>query len=433
MEKLSKKDFRHMSVMIFGLFFGAGNLIFPPFLGKEAGTNSLISLFFFSFTAIIFPVLGIIAVSKFDGIKKLSNMVGPLFALIFTTAIYITIGPGLAIPRNATVSFEIAMTPFITNVQYMIYFRIAYTLIFFGVVYYLSMKPSKLVTTLGKILTPTLLILIVVMFIGVVINPFNPSMPVGDYVTGPAVKGFLEGYNTMDTLGALNYGIVIAFTIRNLGIKDEKNVTEITMKTGTVSSIILLIVYGMLTYIGAATANLFPNTKTGAEILVNVVKMNYGIFGSLILGGIFIIACLSVAIGLTTSISQYFNEIYPKISYRSWVILYTVVSFILAIFGLENILKYSIPILLSIYPVSLVLILLGLFSEYFGNSKMVFKSTIYVTAIFSIGMVLNGLINNVLDPVFNLLPFNGVSLGWVLPSMLAFVISVILHKVKKNG
>ncbi|CAM3169625.1 branched-chain amino acid transport system II carrier protein [Streptobacillus felis] len=433
MKSLSKKDFRYISIMIFGLYFGAGNLIFPPFLGKEAGTNSIIALLFFSITAIIFPILGVIAISKFGDINKFSNMVGPLFTLIFTTSIYLTIGPGLAIPRNGSLSFEIAILPYISNINDIVIYRLIYTIIFFSIVYYLSMNPKKIVTTLGKILTPTLLLLILIMFLGVVFKPLNLTSPIGDYATGPSVKGFLQGYNTMDALAGLNFGITIAFSIKSLGIKDEKKITKITTQTGIVAGFILFIVYSMLTYIGASTAGIFPDTKTGADILVNVIKMNYGIIGTLILGAIFFIACLSVSVGLITSIGQYFHHTYPKISYRKWAILYILISFALANFGLQTILKISIPILLSIYPVSLVLILLGLFSSYFDNSRLVFKITIYITAIFSIGMVLNGYVNHILDPIFSYLPFYKVDLGWIVPTLIAFLLSLLIHKVKKNG
>ncbi|WP_064581340.1 branched-chain amino acid transport system II carrier protein [Streptobacillus moniliformis] len=431
MRNLTKKEFRCISIMIFGLYFGAGNLIFPPILGKESGSNAFISLIFFSITAIVFPILGVIVVSKFNGINKLSNMVDSSFTLIFTTAMYLTIGPYLSIPRNASTSFEITIAPYITNLDNVIYYRLMYTIVFFSLVYYLSMKPKKIVTTLGRILTPILLLLILLMFLGVIFKPFNMVAPVGDYISAPAIKGFIEGYNTADALAGLNFGIIIAFAIKSLGVTNEKDVTKITIKAGIVAGIILFIVYFMLTYIGLATASHFPDTKTGADILVNVVKMNYGMLGALILGTIFIIACLSVSVGLITSISQYFNQNYPKVSYRAWVITYILISFILANFGLVNILKISIPILLSIYPVSLVLILLGLFSEYFDNSKLVFRLCVYTTLIFSIGMVLNKYIGNILDPVFINLPFYSLNLGWLVPAIIAFIFSITLQKGKK--
>ncbi|WP_073507860.1 branched-chain amino acid transport system II carrier protein [Streptobacillus notomytis] len=432
MRNLTNKEFRCVSIMIFGLYFGAGNLIFPPFLGKESGRSFMIALIFFSITSIVFPTLGIIVVSKFNGINKFSNMVGSLFALIFTTSMYLTIGPYLSVPRNASTSFEITIAPYITNLDNVIYYRLIYTTIFFSSVYYLAMNPKKIVTTLGKILTPILLLLIVIMFVGVLFKPLNITAPTGDYITSPAIKGFIEGYNTVDALSGLNFGIIIAFSIRNLGITDENEITKITIKAGIVAGIILFIVYFMLTYIGLATASYFPDTKTGAEILVNAVRMNYGILGTLILGSIFIIACLSVSVGLITSISQYFSQNYPKISYRTWAIVYILTSFILANFGLANILKISIPILLSIYPVSLMLIILGLSSQYFDNSRLVFKSCTYVTVVFSIGMVLNKYIGNVLDPMFIHLPFYKLDLGWLFPAMITFIFSIILHKVKKN-
>lgn len=430
--KLSKKNFIYISIMIFGLFFGSGNLIFPPFLGKNSGSNFLIALLFFSITGIIFPLLAIIGVSKFEGINNLTNMVNNKFTLLYTIAIYLTIGPGLAIPRNGSLPFEISIVPYLKNTDNIILYRLIFTIIFFSIIYYLSLNPKKIVFRLGKILTPILILLIVIIFVSILSRPVNALEPSIEYINNPAIKGFLEGYNTMDALAGLNFGIVITLAIKNFGITSQKTIEKTTLKAGVVASMLLFTIYFMLTYVGYATSNMFPKTKNGADILVLVVRNIYGIYGNILLAVIFTIACLSVCIGLITSISQYFSETYKFISYKKWATIYTIISFILANFGLNKILLISIPILLSIYPVSLSLIILALFSKYFNNSKIVFKITVYTNLIFSISMVINKYIGNRLDIIFNYLPLNNFNLGWTFPTLVAFIISFIFVKTVKN-
>ncbi|WP_172605444.1 branched-chain amino acid transport system II carrier protein, partial [Peptoniphilus harei] len=208
MKKLSRSQFTQVSIMLFGLFFGAGNLIFPPFLGNQAGNKTIISLLAFSVTAIIFPVLGAIAVGKTDGLKNLSSRVGGKFALVFTTAIYLSIGPGLGIPRAGSVPFEMAIAPYVPESFNLSLVRLVYTFLFFSVAMLVCLKPNKLVARVGKYLTPTLLLLILIMFAKVMTLPKDLAVASGNYKDAPVVAGFLAGYDTMDAVAALNFGFV---------------------------------------------------------------------------------------------------------------------------------------------------------------------------------------------------------------------------------
>lgn len=322
MKNLSRSQFTQVSIMLFGLFFGAGNLIFPPFLGNQAGNKTIISLLAFSVTAIIFPVLGAIAVGKTDGLKNLSSRVGEKFALVFTTAIYLSIGPGLGIPRAGSVPFEMAIAPYVPETFNLSLVRLAYTFVFFAVAMWVCLKPNKLVARVGKYLTPTLLLLIFIMFAKVMTLPKVPAMASGNYKDAPVVAGFLAGYDTMDAVAALNFGFVVTLAIRRFGVEDKKLVTAYTAKAGLLAGSVLFIVYLMLSTMGMVTSKAFAGVENGAVVLTEAVKLVFGNSGLVLLASIFTLACLTTCIGLISSGSEYFCTLFNrKMSYGRWVFL----------------------------------------------------------------------------------------------------------------
>lgn len=433
-KKLSKRDFMYICLMLFGLFFGAGNLMFPSFLGKEAGSNAGLALMFFSVTAIIFPILGVIAVAKSHGLNNLSKRVGPLFALLFTASVYLAIGPGLGIPRAGSMPFEMAISPYLPANFSVNIARLIYTLVFFLVAYWLCLNPNKMVNRMGKFLTPMLLILIALMFVGILTKD-TPiiATPVKEYATNPMVKGFLEGYNTMDTIAALNFGLVIALAMKTKKIEDEKNIVRLTIKAGVVAGLFLLLIYAMLTYVGSATSNLFV-TKNGAEILTQASHFAFGSLGSILVAAIFTLACLTTCVGLITSTGQYFTTLTNKLKYQQWVIIWTVLSFLIANFGLNTILSISVPVLVAIYPISLTLIILALTDRLFNSNKYIYKATIYVVSILSIveGLKTAGIKLFLVTDLFQKLPYYKTGLGWVLPTVVVYIIGVIVSKIFKK-
>ena len=301
MEKLSKKNLRLVSLMLFSLFFGAGNLIFPPFLGQSAGSNTWVSMAGFFITAVGFPIMGVIAVAKSGGLRNLANRVNPVFAGVFTVLIYLSIGPCLGIPRAGSLPFEMAVAPFLagTNISTAVA-RFIYTLVFFTVAYWLCLTPSKLVDRIGKFLTPTLLTLITLVFLASIFKPLGGyGVPTGEYASGPFVKGFLEGYLTMDTIAALNFGIVISFAIKSKGVTSEKAVVSSSIKAGLIAGSLLIAVYSMLCHLGAASGGRFGETENGAQTLKNVMTYIFGEPGAILLAVIFTVACLTTCVGLS--------------------------------------------------------------------------------------------------------------------------------------
>ena len=425
---LTKEQFFSVAIMLFGLFFGAGNLIFPPLLGKQAGGATFQSLLAFGITAVVFPILGVVAVAKTKGLSNLASKVDKYFAIVFTTMIYMAIGPGLGIPRAGSLPFEMAVAPFLPENVSLNLSRLVYTFVFFLVAYLVCLKPNKLVTRMGKFLTPALLVLITVMFVGVLFkNPNAVTSPVGDYATSSTVKGFLEGYNTMDTIAALNFGLVISLAVKSFKVEDEEKVIGYTVKVGLVAGSFLFVIYAMLAYIGMTTSGLTGNVKNGAEILTTVSQYVFGKFGIVLLASIFTLACLTTCIGLITSISKFFETMTKeKVSYHKWIVFWTFLSFLVANFGLNTILKVSVPVLVAIYPVSIVLILLGLTEKYFGYNKFTYRLVCYTVTFISVVEALLSVKVNlpVVTDVVSSLPFFSLSLGWVIPMAVAWFVGM---------
>ncbi len=428
LNKLSRKDCIFVGITLFSMFFGAGNLIFPPFLGSQAGTGTWVAMAGFALSAICLPILGVIAVAKSGGLPSLAGRVHPKFAFIFTLLIYLSIGPCLAIPRTASTSFEMAVAPFAASTT----LRVIYSLIFFAVALFLALHPEKLSDRLGKILGPCLLILIFVIVIGCVLHsPGGYGTPTGTYEKSRAVQGFLDGYLTMDTIAALNFGIIIALNIQNKGVTNESSVVSYTIKAGWIAGAVLLIVYAALAHIGAISGGSFAGATNGAEVLTNLVSYLFGTAGVIILGIIFVIACLNTCTGLLCCCSEYFSNTFPKLNYRTWVIIFAVASFFISIAGLNAILAVSVPVLNAIYPVAIVLIVLGLLNNVFKKYAYVYPVTITFTAIISILSALPSA--NIVIPALNkflgmIPPFN-TNLCWILPAAIGIILGIILSVI----
>ena len=432
--QLSKKQTILVSFMLFSLFFGAGNLIFPPFLGQNAGNVTPQAILSFCITAVILPVLGVIVVAKFDGLENLASKVHPKFAIIYSVLIYLSIGPGLGIPRAASLPFEMAIAPYLPEGSNTKLFLLFFSCIFFIIAYWLALNPNKLVDRIGKYLTPALLFLIVFLFIGYL---FKADKSIANaqqaYADNPFVKGFLEGYLTMDTIAALNFGFVISTTLSTLGIHDKKDKMNSIIKCGILAGSILALVYFMLSYMGMCSSNIFSIQENGAWTLRCIVHQVFGEMGALLLAAIFTLACLTTCVGLITSCAQYFSTLTKKISYKVWVAIISIFSFAICNQGLNALLSLSIPLLDMIYPMSIVLILLGLSNQYFKNNKNIYPWTITTVGIISIIYALEN-IGIQLPFITNLcqyIPLYSLGLGWSIIAIITIICSFII-KTSKN-
>ena len=433
---MKKKELLMIGLMVFSVFFGAGNLIFPPIIGKQAGTNVVTTMLFFSITAIIFPILGVVAVAKSNGLRNLANRVDPIFSIIFTIAAYLAIGPALAMPRAGTLPFEIAISPYIpANVPKGLILFI-YTTVFFGVVYWLSLSPNKLLERISKITSPIFLVLILMLFVGTFLKPMGGYMPPEPlYAKNMGLQGFLDGYLTLDALAGLNYGLVVVYVIKQKNVLEESKIAKIVISTGIFAGILLFVVYMMLAHVGASSISKFPNTSNGAEILADVMKYLYGNFGAVLLACMFTVACLNIGVGLTTSLSQYFHSMVNRVPYKVWATIWVLWSYMLANLGLNKIMEYSVPVLLAIYPASLVLIVLALLDKYIKGSSTVYRFAIYPTVVISIIHTLDKI--NIEIPLASSLvkklPLQSADLGWLSAAGICFVIGFIISKVTEKN
>jgi LIVCS family branched-chain amino acid:cation transporter len=257
--------------------------------------------------------------------------------------------------------------------------------------------------------------------------------PINKYLDLAFLQGFVDGYQTMDTIAALNFGLVIVIIINNFGIKEEKKVVKHIVIAGIIAGTILTLVYSMLTAIGSASSSIYEGMENGALILRQMMFDLLGGFGALLLAAIFTLACITTCVGLTNSISTYFNSKFNKISYTKWVIIITVISFLICNLGLNMILSISIPVLNAIYPVSIVLIILGLCDKFIKNNKYVYKMCIYSTAIISVIYAVDQLVNlGVIENILSYIPLYSNGFGWVIICIIMFLVSIVTNLIVNN-
>ena len=420
MQKLSGKSLLLVSFTLFSMFFGAGNLIFPPHLGAQAGTSLWPAFVGLAVSAVGLPIAGVTAVARAGGLDRLAGRVHPVFATVFTILVYLSIGPCLAIPRTASTSFQM-LVPLIgggTGLQ------LAYSVLFFAAAFLVALRPEKLTNWLGRILCPCLIVLIVVLFAGCLIHPLaaHYGTPSAEYAALPAVQGILYGYQTMDTLAGLNFGAVIALNIRARGVTESRAVESGTIRAGFIAGGLLLVVYAMLTHIGGISGAAFPVCDTGAAVLTALADGLFGRVGQVLLAAIFVIACFNTCVGLIASVGEYFHELLPRLSYPAIAAFFALMSMLLANIGLADILSLSVPVLNAIYPIAIILIVVEFLPGRFQRTS-VWRLGVLFTALQSIPAALPF---GPLSGFMNALPLSGLGFGWLLPALIGIGIGLVL-------
>ncbi|MDZ5472529.1 branched-chain amino acid transport system II carrier protein [Bacillus sp. 31A1R] len=432
MEKghLSNKEIFTIGLMLFALFLGAGNMIFPPFLGQEAGTNVWIAILGFLVTGVGLPLLGVIAIAKSGDLQTLASRVHPIYGVIFTVIMYLAIGPLFGIPRTGTVSFEISVSPFLpesvssSNLPLFIY-----TIVFFGLTAWLSMNPTKLVDRIGKVLTPALLIILTILVVKSLVTPMGtPSEAKGPYVDGPFFKGFIEGYLTLDTIAALVFGIVVINALKDRGVTSKAIMTKACVYAGMIAATGLALVYLSLAYIGSTAPSAIGVKENGGAILAGASSFLFGSSGAIILGLAITFACITTSVGLVSSCAQYFSKLFKNVSYKTFVIVLSVFSMVIANFGLTQLIAFSLPILIIIYPLAIVLISLSFFHNKFNGYSFVYIGALVPTGLLSLvdGLKIAGLNVNSLVEFLSFLPLFSQGIGWIVPAIVGAILGYIL-------
>ena len=445
-EKLSFKELAALASMLFGMFFGAGNLIFPVHLGQMAGSNVWPAIVGFIVTGVGMPLLSVAAlgISRSSGLQELSSKVSRGYGIFFTCALYLTIGPFFAIPRCATVSFTVGIEPMLGGLSAKLALAV-FTLLFFAAVLWFSLRPSGILTWIGKLLNPIFLVFLGVLTITALVNPLAPVAsvaPEAGYETQAFFNGFLEGYNTMDVLAGLAFGVIVVDVIRKLGVEKPDAVAANTVRAGVFSCLLMALIYIAVTIMGTQSRGLFATSDNGGIAFGQIAEHYFGKLGVVILAITVTFACLKTAVGLITSCGETFSKMFPKVGgYRFWAILFCAMSCLFANVGLTAIINYAIPVLMFLYPLSITLVLLALFGKYFGNDRRVYISVTVLTLLAAIGDLCNTLPGGVkaalhLDSIVAIaakLPLFSLGLGWLCPAALGLVIGLVLHCTAKKA
>ncbi|WP_432352323.1 branched-chain amino acid transport system II carrier protein [Sporosarcina sp. A2] len=432
-----------IGTMLFALFFGAGNLIFPAQLGQAAGTNFWPAVIGFLITGVGLPFLGILAIG-FSGsanLQDLASRIHPLYAVLFTSVLYLTIGPFFAAPRTGAVAFDIGIVPFLNGADPLIP-RFIFTALFFGITIWLSLNPQKIADRVGKFLSPAIIILLLLLLSVALFSPMGSfQAPTSTYLSGAFGKGFTEGYNTMDALASLVFGIIVITIVRSMGVKSKKGIVAATFKTGFVAAGFLGVLYVGIAYLGASSVQSLGMLDSGGAVLTSVATHYFGQAGLVLLGVVILLACLTTSVGLMTACGEYFHTLIPAVSYKAIVLSFTVFCFIVSNIGLSNIITYSIPVLLFLYPLAITLMLLTFVSPLFGHARIVYVAVTVVAMLISIVDGLSALadtlpgskLENVLEPIVTfyskVLPLYENGLGWLLPSLIVIVVFGTIARV----
>lgn len=444
--KLTKKDYFVVSSMLFALFFGAGNLIFPLHLGQLAGHNWFIATLGFLITGVVLPLLSImaIALTRSEGVYDIALPLGAGFAVTFMALIHATIGPFFGTPRTATVSFTVGIAPFVGKGNEQLALLI-YSALFFGTACWISYNEKDILNRLGKVLNPIFLLLLFLVFLVAMINPLG-SASAGHATsaysnTGSAfLNGFLEGYNTMDALAGLAFGITVVTAIKQLGKKEDRSVAVVTARSGILGMGAVAVIYFFLILIGAMSLGKFTLSADGGVAFSQIVQHYAGSVGQAILATLMTITCLTTAVGLVAAFGQDFHKHFPRFSYRFWLFMSSFASFLIANVGLNEIIAWSTPFLMFLYPLSMVLIVLSVMAPIINKDSTVY----FFTVLFTVPPALLDFINALPDiarnqawaqallKVRSILPLSDVGMSWLLPALIGLMIGLVLFFVKKK-
>ena len=432
---------------LFGMFFGAGNLIFPVHLGQMAGQNTLPAIIGFIITAVGIPILGVaaIGVTHSDGLQTLSGKVGKGYGIFFTCLLYLTIGPLFAIPRCATVSFTTGITPLLGADSPERLYLLLFSAVFFAFVLFFSLRPGKITVWIGKIINPLFLFFFAVLMLAALLAPgaaVSAVEPVEAYRSDAFFPALIEGYGTMDAIAGLAFGIVVIDVIRRMGVDNDDAIAEDVLSSGLLTGALMALIYVVSIVVGAQSRGLFELSENGGIALTQIAGHYLGGVGLFILAFTITFACLKTSIGLVTACAETFSKMTNgKISYRSWAILFTVFSFAVSNIGLSAIIEYSIPMLMLIYPPAIALILLAFLGKFFAHDRTVYIATMigtWAAAIFDCMKTLPAPVQTALHldaPIAFAaahLPLFGKNLGWLLPAVIGFAAGMAIRASRRQ-
>ena len=427
MDKSGKKKFGADSIVVgfalFSMFFGAGNVIFPPYLGFGAGTQWVNGFLFYFIADIGLALFALFTLLKVGGSENITGRIGSVASNILMSAIILCIGPMVAIPRTAATTFEMSVAPLISGVS-----PVVFSVAFFIVVLLLSIRQSAVIDVVGKVLTPALLIGLLVLIIKGIISPLgsivNPHVDSSFVI----VNGIKSGYQTMDVLAALAFGIIILKSAQEKGYSDARESSKMIRAAAVIAGVLLLIVYFGLTYLGATSASLFSLGISRAELVIGIVERLLGKVGLVIFAVVVALACMTTAVALVSSAASFFEKLTKgRLSYATLVIIICVSSAVISNLGLDRIVAVASPILDIVYPPTLVLIALSWFGD--RLSRGVYRWAVIGALIASVLSTLS--LYGVSVPIVNTLPLASLGLGWIVPAAGFGIVSYVISRLRK--
>lgn len=430
MEKLGKgklgKDCIVVGFALFSMFFGAGNVVFPPYLGMQSGTQWFSGFLFYFIADIGLALMALFAILRNDGTDRITGHIGRIPSKVLMSAIVLCSGPMVAVPRTAATTYEMSIAPLTSAVS-----PVVFSALFFAVILLLSVKESAVVDIVGKVLTPLLLLGLMVLIVKGIVTPLG-EITAAPVVGGVAVTGIRAGYQTLDALGAMLFGIVVLKSAQEKGYEDGKGKTKIIGGSALLAGVLLLVVYLGLTYLGATVAGRFDVHITRAELVIHIVEMLLGKAGLVIFAVVVALACVTTAVALVSSSASFFATLCRgKVKYSVFVVVICVFSAVVSNLGLDRIVAIASPVLDVVYPPTLVLIVLSLFGDRVHN--WIHRSAV-------IGALLTSLLTTVSTygvkmPFLQKLPLASLGLGWIVPAVVFGLAAFVVARVvaRKRG
>ncbi|USD41665.1 branched-chain amino acid transport system II carrier protein [Vibrio sp. SCSIO 43135] len=417
-QTLKLTDIIAVGFMLFAFFLGAGNIIFPPLAGQLAGESLIPAMTGFLLTAVGLPLITIVAIAVAGGSwEHLTKDLPKRAAMIMAVLIFIIIGPAFAAPRTGLVAYEMAVKPFFVDAaqSHLTIFSIA----FFAIAMFFAWSQGKLIDVIGKVLTPVLFVGLIVLALAVFIDPQGEVLAAhGEYLTHPLQKGFLEGYNTMDTFGSLMFGVLIVDALRKKGITEQSATSKYLIAAGCIAAAGLTFVYVSLFYLGATSASVAAGADNGGVVLSLYVQSLFGPYGQIVLSVIVLLACLTTAIGLISACSDYFCSLTP-LSYKQWVVINGIACATVANVGLSQLIALSVPVLFALYPVAIALVALTFIRSKLPNPQAAYRVVILVALMFA--LIDAAKVAGIDVSAFNMLPLFEIGMGWLLPTAAAMI------------
>ncbi|EJD6111888.1 branched-chain amino acid transport system II carrier protein [Morganella morganii] len=428
----STKDMLVLGMMVFALFLGAGNIIFPPMAGYHSGTDWFSASLGFIVTGVVLPFLTLITVAVKGRGERLSVDLPRWVSVTFWVALYLILGSTFAMPRVTNTAYELGFLP-LGFVEKSTASHLIFAFVFNFVSMFFMLKQGTMISAIGKFMTPALLFLLVAVGIAVVRTPLSPiNEPINQYVDFAFFSGIVDGYQTMDVLSAMAFGGIVARALASRGVTSPQDVVVITIKAGLIAVGLLAALYICLFYLGATSDAVSQTATNGGQIFSRYVDALYGALGTWLMCGIVLLASMTTFVGVTSACADFFATFNPRLDYRFWVVVSTLLTTIVSTFGLDTLLRVTIPVLLLIYPTTVALVFLQFARRKMRNPRFTYGFTVTVLVVMSAFDTLNniGLLSENVLAVLHRMPLFKEGIGWLLPGVIAFIISFVAGNMR---